>query len=378
MNEVLTKIDNLKKYLNIKSQNIKQVKRRHHRLPRPSLINLNDDEKQNSYKFNQQIIIENESSDSNSMINAHINDDIILTIPTLSKISKNIFDINTIMIVDNINNFPKESINKNGIGLLLINLDSWVNKNNIIYFLEQSPNSIKHKINTNYTYDNFIENKIKINYIKFYYLKEKYCAFVNISSLEQVKILGEYFINPIKKLYPTLNLKGEKIDFYYSYDLLTLTKSFWYGVILRNLPRDCTDKTIFQFCEGIIKNGIKYCLSPIYINNILCSIVVCKELEFAEQLCYRLNNYELANKKIIKANFHPKICKIRRYIQNNEIFGQNGYLFDNDIENSEICFNRSKSCVEILNQEILNNSNIQNNKIEKDNSIDENKKKYKR
>ena len=99
------------------------------------------------------------------MINAHINDDIILNIPTLSKASNILFDKNTIMIVHNINNFPKESINKNGIGLLLINLDSWVNENNIIYFLEQTPNFIKHKINTNYTYDNCIENNIKINYI---------------------------------------------------------------------------------------------------------------------------------------------------------------------------------------------------------------------
>ena len=46
------------------------------------------------------------------MIIIYINDDIILNILSLPKISNIIFDKNTIMIVDNINNFPKESKKK--------------------------------------------------------------------------------------------------------------------------------------------------------------------------------------------------------------------------------------------------------------------------
>ena len=380
MDEILAKLDNLKKFLNINNikgpLTIQKTRRRHHRHPRPSLINLNNCFKDNNYQINHELIIEDESSDSKSMFEAHINNDITLKIPSLTKISKYLFDKNTIMIIDNIDNFPKESINKNGIGLLLVGLESWVSENNISYFLEQVPNFIKLKIKSNYNYDNFIENKIKINYIKFFYLKEKYCAFVNIQSLEQIKILGEYFLNPLKKNNPTINSKGEKIEFYYSYDLLTLTKSFWYGVVLRNLPRDCTDKSLFNFCENIIKDGIKYCLNPIYINHVFCSLVVCKEYEFAEKLCNRLNNYELVNKKIIKANFHPYFCKIRRKIENDKRFCQKGYYFEKDIEQSEICFNKSKSCADLLSSEKFNNNSINNDKTE-NNNIEENNEKLK-
>ena len=359
MNELFTKIDTLKKIINLKETNIKRIKRKHHRLPRPSAINLNQYLKDNICIKEQWPIIENESSDSNSMIEVEINNDIKLNLPTLSKISKIIFDKNTIIIVDNINNFPKESIKKNGIGLLLVGIESWVNENHILHFLENVPNFKKNKINNNYTYDNYLDNKIQINYIQFFNLKEKYCAFVNIGSLEQIKILGEYFLHPIKKINPTLNSKGEKIEFYYSYDLLTLTKSYWYGVILRNLPRDCSDKTIFQFCDSKIKNGIKYCLNPIVINNIICSLVVCKELDAAEILCFQLNNYELSNKKIIKANLHPYTCKIRRNVRNNLCFSQNGYLFDDDIQDENSL--NHLTCVELLLPETLENHNKYNN-----------------
>ena len=374
MNELFTKIDKLKKIINIKEPYDRRTKRKHHRLPRPSAINLNKYFIESICNINPTHIIENESSDSNSMIEAHINNDITLNIPTLSKISKTIFDINTIIIVNNIDDFPKEAIKKNGIGLLLVGIESWVNEKNILFFLENVPNIKENKINRNFTYDNFLENKIQINYIKFFNLKDKYCAFVNISSLEQIKALGEYFLHPIKKYNPTINSKGEKIEFYYSYDLLTLTKSYWYGVILRNLPRDCSDKTIFQFCESKIRNGIKYCLNPIYVNGILCALVVCKDLEYAEMLCSILNNYELSNKKIIKANLHPHTCKIRRFIRNNKLFCQNGYIFEDDIHN-EKSFN-SKTCIELLLPETLEkftNKNSKNNKNMKEKNININK-----
>ena len=349
MNELLAKINNLKKIINIEEYKINKKRSRKYLLPRPSAIDLDKCFKKNSYyNLKQDLIIEKESSDSQSMIEAHINDENTLKIPTLTKISKTIFDENTIMIINDSNNFPKESINKNGIGLLLVGIESWISEKNILYFLEQVPDLKKLKINNNYTYDKFLENKIKINYIKKFSLGEKHCVFVNIQSLDQIKILGQFFLHPLKKNNPTLNSKGEQIDFYYAYDSLTLTKSFWYAVILRNLPRDCSFKTLYQFCDNIISDRIKYCFNPININGIFCSLIVCEDLIYAQILCDQLNNYMLPNKKIIKANLHPSICKIRKYYNNDKYFSSNGYLFNEDIENGEECLKKSKSCVDLL------------------------------
>ena len=363
MDDIFTKINNLKKYLNTKNQPNKKYKGRHYRPARPSLININNSIQQNISALKQSFIIEDESSESNSVIDVNITNDIILTLPSLTKVSKILFDENTIMITNTIDNFPKEAIDKGGIGLLIVGLEQWVSEQNIAYFLEQSPCFIKYKINGNYTYDNYIENKLKINYIKSFDIKEKFCVFVCLPYIEQIKILGEYFMSSFKKTFPTINSKGEPIEFYYAYDLLTLTKNYWYGVILRNLPKDCTSKSIFDFCENVIRNRIKYCLNPIYINNVLCSLVVCKELENAELLCYKYNNFELVNKKIIKANLHPNICKIRR---NTDKY----YSFGADVDNSEICFNTSKPCTQFLEQKNESNNingNNDPNDIKRDN-----------
>jgi hypothetical protein len=124
MNELLTKINNLKKIIHIEEPKINKKRSRKFRLPRPSAIDLDKCFKKNSlYNLKQDLIFEKESSDSHSMIEAHINDENTMKIPTLSKISKTIFDENTIMIINDFNNFPKESINKNGIGLLLVGIE---------------------------------------------------------------------------------------------------------------------------------------------------------------------------------------------------------------------------------------------------------------
>ena len=349
MNELLTKINNLKNIINIEEPKINKKRSSKYPLPRPSAIDLDKCFKKNSLiNLKQDLIFEEESSDSHSMIEAYINDESTLKIPTLSKLSKVLFDENTIMIINDFNNFPKESIYKNGIGILLVGIESWISEKNILYFLEQVPDLKKIRINNNYTYDKFVENKIKINYIKKFSLREKYCAFINIQSLDQIKILGQFFLHPLKKNNPTLNSKGEQIDFYYAYDSLTLTKSFWYAVILRNLPRDCSFKTLYQFCDNIIRDGIKYCFNPININGIFCSLIICEDLIYAQILSNRLNNYILPNKKIIKANLHPSTCKIRKYYNNDKYSSSNRYLFNEDIENGEECLKKSKSCVDLL------------------------------
>ena len=369
MKEIFEKLDDIKLYLNIGKSNSNQMSKKKRRVSRDSLVDLNKINF-NKSSLNQDYLIENESSDSVSIIDVHINNDITLKIPSLTKIVKSILDENTIIVTDSVDNFPKESINKNGIGILISGIESWVIKNNIIYFLEHVPSFIKYKKNSNYSY----ENKLKVNYIRFFYIKDKYYAFVNIQNLEHIKVLGDYFFHPLKKLNPTLNSKKDKIEFYYAYDLLTLTKSFWYCVVLRNLPKGSTDQNLFQFCDNMTNGGIKYCLRPISINNIICSLVICTELEKAEELCYKLNNYELINKKIIKANLHPYTCKIRRNTNAKIFFSKNGYLYNDEIKTSETILTESKSCIELFAPEILEqfkskfiNKDIEQKKEEKKN-----------
>ena len=105
-----------------------------------------------------------------------------------------------------------------------------------------------------------------------------------------MEIIGNFFLAPIKKLHPSYNSKNEKIEVYLAYNILELTKNHWYGVILRNLPPNCNDKSIYNFTEQKVENGIKYCLNPILVDNLYCALVVCKELEYAEKLCFDLNN----------------------------------------------------------------------------------------
>ena len=78
-----------------------------------------------------------------------------------------------------------------------------------------------------------------------------------------MEVIGNFFLAPIKKLYPSYNSKKEKIEVYYAYNLLELTKNHWYGVILRNLPANCNDRSLYNFTEQKVENGIKYCLNPI-------------------------------------------------------------------------------------------------------------------
>ena len=317
-------------------------------ITRPSLIDISQNIKtmDMSHKF---YLIE-ESSDNED----GYNEDTKAIMPSLTKVAKNIFDPNLIMILTDIKYFPNEAKP----GLIISGIEEWVTEKHIKYFLKGVPSLIdKNKSEKS-------KSDLDIISIKFFTEQQKRYAYVKLNSKEQMELIGNFFLNPIKKLYPSYNSKKEKIEVYYAYDLLNITKNHWYGVILRNLPANCNDKSIYNFTEQKIKNGIKYCLNPIEIDNIYSALVVCKELEYAEKLCHDLNNSEI-NNKYIKAHLHPNICKIRKevFLTNYETFNKDGYLYSEDAEQSEICLNFAKSFMEFFYPDYLKSFN--NNKSKK-------------
>ena len=317
-------------------------------ISRPSIIDISQNIKtiDMSHKF---YLIE-ESSDNED----GYNEDTKAIMPSLTKVAKNIFDPNLIMILTDIKYFPSEAKPR----LIISGIEEWVTEKHIKYFLKGVPSFI----DKNKSEKNRID--LEINSIKFFTEQQKRYAYVKVNSKEQMEIIGNFFLNPIKKLYPSYNSKKEKIEIYYAYDLLNITKNHWYGVILRNLPANCNDKSIYNFTEQKIKNGIKYCLNPIEIDNIYCALVVCKELEYAEKLCHDLNNSEI-NNKYIKAHLHPNICKIRNeaFLSNYETFNKDGYLYSEDAEQSEKYLNFAKSFMEFFYPDYLKSFN--NNKSKK-------------
>ena len=304
---------------------------------RPSMLKLNELIKDYGF-FQKRPLIEEDSGKEDN-----IDEETNQTIPSLNKVSKYIFDPHTIMIVNDINFFPREAKPS----LIITGIEDWVKEKHIKYFLEGIPN-----------YNNNYYNNIDLSTIKFFKdNQQKTCAYIYPMKFKILETIFNFFHNPIKKYIPTLNSKNEKMEILASFNLLELTKSYWYGIILRNLPKNCTSESIYNFCDGYIKDGINYCLNPIIVDEISCSLVVCKSLEYAEKLCSILNNYDITKNRILLAHFHPAICKIRKNINNesgDKMFSKTGYLFKENIEQSERCLKNAEYFVKINKKQQIN------------------------
>ena len=329
---------------------------------RPSMVNISKNIK--SIEMSPKHYLLEESSDNED----GYNEDTKQSFPSLIKVANNIVDPNVIMILTDIKYFPKEAEP----GLIITGIEDWVTEKHLKIFLKGVPSFIdKYKLDKNNNYYKKNETPdLDINSIKFFTELNKRYAYVKLNSYNQMEIIGNFFLHPIKQLYPSYNSKKEKIEVYFAYDLLKLTKNHWYGVILRNLPPNCSDKSIYDFTDQKVKNGIKYCLNPIIIDNIYCSLVVCKELEYAEKLCHCLNNKDIGNNKYIKAHLHPNICKIRNenFYNNYETFSKEGYLFNINAEQSEKYLPFAKPFMEFFFPDYFEsfNNNIKSKKKEKE------------
>ena len=322
---------------------------------RPSIINLNNSIKKKDFKQNFYLI--EEGSESEDCYNEETKE----TIPSLIKVAKSIPDPNEIMILTDIKYFPREATP----GLIITGIEEWVSDKHIKYFLQGVPTLVDlNKKKNYYNNNNYNDNYIDIISIKIFVEQKNRFAFVQLKSFSQMEAIGNFFMAPIKKLYPSLNSKKEKIEVFFAYNVLELTKNHWYGVILRNLPVNCNNKSLYNFTEQKVENGIKYCSNPVTIDNLCCALVVCKELGYAEKLCYDLNNSEINNKKI-KAHLHPNTCKIRNEenYKNFDTFSKNGYQYNNKANESEKCLEYSKNFMEFFFPNYINS--IFNNKNKK-------------
>ena len=317
-------------------------------ITRPSMINLNNNIQKIDCSHNFFLI--EEGSDSEDCYN----EDTKQTIPSLVKVAENIFDPNKYMILTNINYFPKEAKP----GLIITGVEEWVTEKHIKYFLQDVPTFVdtykRNYYNNNRNNNSNDDSYLDIRSIKIFVEQKNRYAYVQLRNFAQMETIGKFFLSPIKKLYPTLNSKKEKMEVYYAYNILELTKNHWYGVILRNLP-DCTDKSLYDFTEQRVENGIKYCLKPVLVDNLYCALVVCKELEYAEKLCFDLNNYKV-NNKFIKAHLHPNVCRIRNEenCKNFETFSKYGYEYNHIADEDEKCIEHAKYFMEFFFSDYIN------------------------
>ena len=327
-------------------------------IARPSIINLNNCIKKIDFSHKYYLI--EEGSDSEDCYN----EDTKESIPSLVKVAKNIADPNKIMVLTDIKYFPKEATP----GIIISGIEDWVLDKHIKYFLQEVPTVIELYKRNNY-YNNYNETYLDIRSIKFFIEQKNRYAYVQLNSFSQMEAIGNFFLAPIKKLYPSYNSKKEKMEVYFAYNIFEVTKNHWYGVILRNLPTNCNDKTLYNFTEQKVENGIKYCSKPVIIDHLCCALVVCKELEYAEKLCFDLNNKEISN-KLIKAHLHPQTCKIRKEenFENYECFSKNGYKYNINADESEKCIEHSKNFMEFFFPNYINAFfNNKNKKKEEEN-----------
>ena len=265
--------------------------------------------------------------------------------PSLSEVAKNITDFHTIMIVKDTNCFPKEAKPS----LILINIDEWVNDKYIKIFLENVP-----------TFQ-MLQQKLLLSKITMFTWNKKPCAWIRMDSLAQCQTIANFFYHPIKKAHPTKNSKGENLDIFMCFDLLEITKSKWYGVVIRNLPPNSNDESIRQYCESFVRNGVKYCINPVVLRSVYCCIIVMNSLEDAENLCMKLNGYEPSKGRRIKVHFHPKICRIRKYYDISQfgmMFNHEGYEFDNVVEESGQAAEKAVSLVKMYENKKPGNKGI--------------------
>lgn len=273
--------------------------------------------------------------------------------PSINDVANKLRDLKTIMIIKNNTYFPKEAKPC----ILIIGLEDWVDETYIKMFLDKTP---------------ILSNlESKLYYKQIYFFNYSYgnnntnCVWIKFDNdLSTITRITDFFCHPIRSICPTLNSKGEKMLIYLSFDLLDITLSKWYAVVLRNLPKNVDKKEIKEF---VINNNFnpKYCVEPMLIKSKVCTIVVMNELEEAENFCMKMNKYCLNNnsKFVLKVHLHPQTCKIRfQYSVSSpfyKMFNKNGYNFSEDILSGQEALKNSTNFEEIYISEYIGNKNFE-------------------
>jgi hypothetical protein len=157
-------------------------------------------------------------------------------------------------------------------------------------------------------------------------------AYIEFESVQMARSIRSYFVTRTAK-----NSHGKPIVVTWGFDRSLCPTSHWVCVILRNIPPDCQVETLYRNCT---KNGekVKHITKPQLIRSQFCCLVIMQNIEDAEKLCKRLNNFQLTQIKKLRAHIHP-MSNLRREemgMSHHKIFSEmNKYLGVKKEENNE-------------------------------------------
>lgn len=124
-------------------------------------------------------------------------------------------------------------------------------------------------------------------------VNQKTRGFIKFYSKLICELIYKFLNNEFKsKMFPLKNSENQRMSIHYCYDLTDIKNSLWYGIVLRNLPKNMDNIQITEYCKKI-SPAVIYALTTKEIFEQICSILVLNDRDEAERLCYFLNNKEL-------------------------------------------------------------------------------------
>lgn len=103
------------------------------------------------------------------------------------------------------------------------------------------------------------------------------------------------------------NLCFHKNQVYYAFDKRYLESEKWVGVVLRNLPNNCTVDTIIKNFSKDLNDSILEVERLLMIKGQLCALIKVRHIEVAEKICMKWNRFSFggASGQILKVHIHP-------------------------------------------------------------------------
>lgn len=173
-------------------------------------------------------------------------------------------------------------------GLLFTNLDE-----------DTSAYDLKLQIEAFKQYNSASSRWVKITQICIFYKEEVRMGYVEFEDVSHARDVFS-FLNSGSRV--SVNKSGKVMRILWCYN--RLHSETWVAVVLRNIPPcDANLKAIRRNCT---KRGekVKLVTPPASVKGQWCCLVVVQDVEDAEKICMRVNNYAF-DKGRIKAHVHP-------------------------------------------------------------------------
>eukprot|EP00347_Sterkiella_histriomuscorum_P022276 403331058 len=135
------------------------------------------------------------------------------------------------------------------------------------------------------------------------------------SALIQYQTLEQTFkaFDALQQMSTSLNNSQNNlpIKLFLAYDKRLLKEEDWVGVVLRNLPPDCSLDLLQRNFKSTNSYTILKADQPITIMNQRCALLHFKDIEQAERFCTQWNKFSFTENKNLKAHIHPMSNPIR-------------------------------------------------------------------